>query len=215
MKATKYKADGSSAGQLDLPATLFQSDYSKSAIYTVIRVELANRRQGTHKTKERSEISGGGKKPWRQKGTGNARQGTNRAPQWKGGGTVFGPRPRSYEIRLPQKQRHAGLRAILSSKAVNQSVAVIEDLKFDDFNTKSAYAILKKAELVPAGTVALIVAGDDKKLQASMRNIPHVRYIHASRLTAPELLYSDTILVTESALTQLAEQYAPAAKGAN
>ena len=207
MKAVKYKADGSSAGQVDLPSDVFPDSYKKSAIYAVVRSEQANRRQGTHKTKERGEVSGGGKKPWRQKGTGNARQGTTRAPQWKGGGTVFGPRPRSYRLEVPVKVRRAGIRAIFSNKAKAEAVGVIEDLKFDSYSTKSAYAIFKKMEMIPSGTVALIVSDPDERLLRSVGNIPFIRCLDASRLTAPELFYSDRLVFTESALKKVAEQY--------
>lgn len=212
MKAIKYKADGSKSGEVSLAESVFIKEFNRNAIYNIVRAEQVNRRQGTHKTKERAEVRGGGKKPWRQKGTGNARQGTIRAPQWKGGGTVFGPRPRNYEIRLSGKMRHAGIRSILGKKAVANSVAVIEDLQFDSPSTKNAYGIFKKMKMVPHGTVALVVSGENDGLQKSVRNIPFIRYINAGRLTTPELYFSDHVLFTQSALDQVVKHYS-ASKG--
>ncbi|MCB1315937.1 MAG: 50S ribosomal protein L4 [Leptospiraceae bacterium] len=212
MKATKYNASGKKAGQVDLSSAVFIEDYSKSAIYDVIRAELANRRQGTHKTKERAEVRGGGKKPWRQKGTGNARQGSTRAPNWRGGGTVFGPRPRSYRIDLPDKMRKAGIRSILSFKALKEAINVLEDPQLDKYSTKQVYSIFKSMEMVPSGTVAFVVHGEDEKLKKSTGNIPHIRLINAERITAPELFYSTQVVITESALRVLEDRYAGSGK---
>lgn len=212
-KAQKYDKTGNSTGQVDLPESLFLPEVSHGAIHTVIRVENANRRQGTHSTKDFSEVRGGGKKPWRQKGTGHARQGSIRAPQWKGGGIVFGPKPRDYGIRIPDKQRKAGMRNILSKKAIDGSVAVLEDLSFDSFSTKQAYSIFKNMGAMPGNTVAFITDKNDQKLKKSVMNIPGLVWIHAERLTAPEVLYSGQVVISESAIDTLVKMYGKKSAG--
>lgn len=206
MKATKYDLHGKKTGETNLPAGLFADTFSKAAIHAVIRAENANRRQGTHKVKGRSEVSGGGKKPWKQKGTGNARQGSIRAPQWRGGGTVFGPTPRSYRIDLPEKVRKSGIRSIFSSKAKDGAVSVIEDVKASDFSTKSVYQIFKTMGIAKQ-SVVVVLGSADEKLKKSFSNIPNIQLVSAERLTAPELYYAAQVVITEKTLDDLAARY--------
>ena len=205
MKVERYDSSGAKRGTVELDAQIAPAEFSRSLIHEVIRAELSNRRQGTHKTKGRSEVSGGGKKPWRQKGTGSARQGSIRAPQWRGGGIVFGPRPHKYQIRVPEKVRKAGLRAIIGSKAAAGGIRVVEDLKVDGFRTRAIHEVLEKMGLIPHGSIAFVVDSDEAALKRSLGNIPYVRFIHARRPTAPELYYSTFVVVTESALGALKE----------
>ncbi len=207
MKADKFDKTGKKVGQVDLPASLFPEKFSKAAIHSVIRIENNNRRQGTHKTKGFSEVSGGGKKPWRQKGTGNARQGSTRAPQWRGGGTVFGPVPRDYTIRLPEKIRKQGIRSIFSARASVNGVLVIEDVDTDSFSTKAMVSIFKNMGLLPGNTIALVSDSEKQTVKKSLANIPQIRFIHATRLTAPELYYSSQLVITQGALDYLAGAY--------
>ena len=206
MKATKYDNKGKKTGEAELPAALFGDKFSKAAIHMVIRAENANRRQGTHKTKGRSEISGGGKKPWKQKGTGNARQGSIRAPQWRGGGTVFGPLPRSYRIDLPEKVRKAGIRSIFSSKAKDGAVSLIENVQADGFSTKAVFEIFKNMGMA-SESVVVVLGGADEQLKKSFANIPNIRLVSAERLTAPELYYAAQVVIAEPALNDLAARY--------
>ncbi len=212
MKAAKYDNTGKKTGEVELPASLFTEDFSKGSIYTVIRIENRNRRQGTHKTKTVSEVSGGGKKPWRQKGTGNARQGSTRSPQWRKGAIIFGPRPRDYSMSIPGKVRKNGIRSIFSERAKAGSVSIIEDIKMDSYSTKSAYGIFKNMNLVPGNTVGFIVNSDDQIVKKSVSNIPHVQLVHAGRITAPEIYYAGHLVISESALKRLEENYGKDAK---
>ncbi len=206
MKATKYDSNGKKSGETELPAALFGETFSKAAIHAVIRAENANRRQGTHKVKGRSEVSGGGKKPWKQKGTGNARQGSIRASQWRGGGTVFGPTPRSYRIDLPEKIRKSGIRSIFSSKAKDGAVSVIADVTASDYSTKAAHDIFKNMGMAKQ-SVVLVVGGADEKLKKSFANIPNIQLLSAERLTAPELYYAAQLVISEKTLEDLAARY--------
>jgi large subunit ribosomal protein L4 len=207
MKVNSYDKTGKLRGQTDLPADVFDAAFSKTAIHTVIRAENANRRQGTHKVKVRNEVRGGGKKPWKQKGTGNARQGSIRAPQWRGGGTVHGPQPRSYRIDLPARVRKAGIRAILASKAKAASVAVLEDPSVTEYSTKTVFSVLSNIGVSAERSVVIIINTDDEKFLKSADNISNLRLVHAKRITAPEVYYANSVLVTESALKVIAEQY--------
>ncbi len=207
MKAVKFDKSGKKQGETELPADLFNENFSKSAIYAVVRAEQANRRQGNHKTKERAEVSGGGKKPWRQKGTGNARQGSIRAAQWRGGGTVFGPRPRSYRIDLPEKVRRAGIRSIFSSKAKDGVVNLLEDFAVESFSTKAVFDVFKAMGFAKESSVVFVTSREDEHLKKSMSNIPNVRFISASRVTAPELYYASQVVIAEPALADLEERY--------
>jgi large subunit ribosomal protein L4 len=203
MKANKYDVTGKAIGQVELPAAIFTDEYSKGSIYTVIRIENRNRRQGTHKTKGFSEVSGGGKKPWRQKGTGNARQGSIRAPQWRKGYTVFGPQPRDYSLRIPEKVRKHGMRSILSARATVNAVSVLENIKMEKFSTSTMFKIFKTMGVLPGNTVCFVSDSEDLKIKKSLMNIPGLVYVNAKRLTAPEVYYSGHLIVTEGAMKHL------------
>jgi large subunit ribosomal protein L4 len=203
MKANKYDITGKSTGQIELPGAVFTEEFSKGSIYTVIRIENRNRRQGTHKTKGFSEVSGGGKKPWKQKGTGNARQGSIRAAQWRKGYTVFGPQPRDYSLRIPEKVRKLGMRSILSARAAVSAVSILDNVKLDKFSTSGMYKIFKNMGVLPGNTVCFISDSEDLMLKKSVMNIPGLVFVNAKRLTAPEVYYSGHLIVTEGALKHI------------
>jgi len=207
MKLKKYDATGKESGTIEVPDALFGSQVSAGAIHSVIRIENNNRRQGTHKTKGFSDVTGGGRKPYRQKGTGNARQGSIRAPQFRKGATVFGPLPRDYTINIPEKMRKAGIRSIISKKAKDNAVCVISDLKLDKISTKSAYQIFKNMGVVPGNTASFVLGNEDAGVLKSVRNIAQIYTMNAKRILAPELYHSGQIVISESALEFLVKNY--------
>lgn len=208
MKIDKYSIDGKVVGSVDLSDSVFSAEINDILIYELIKSANANVRQGTHKTKERGEVNGGGVKPWRQKGTGRARQGSIRAPQWKGGGTIFGPRPRSYRIELPKSIKRSAYRALFSLKAKQGSIKVVEDFKVSG-KTKEVANIGKALAVSKA---VIISDSDDLLLKRSIRNIPWLTFNNVNRISSKDVFYSKNLIITESAVKQLNERYAEAAK---
>lgn len=203
MKAQKYSIDGKVTGEVELPVEIFGGEVNDTLIYELIKAANANLRQGTHKTKERAQVRGGGAKPWRQKGTGRARSGTNRSPIWVGGGTVFGPRPRSYNRELPRRMKRAAYRSLFALKARENTVKVVEDFKVEG-KTKEVAAI-GKALGINKGV--LIASGEDAMLKRAIRNIPWFTYNDAARLSSRDIFYSKDIVITESALKSIADTF--------
>lgn len=206
MKVKKFNAQGSESGSAEISDAIFKVPVSEAAIHAVVRTENRNRRHGTHKTKDFAEVSGGGKKPWRQKGTGHARQGSIRAPQWRKGGIVFGPNPRDYRIGINDKIRRLGIVSILSKKAGRDQVFLIDPLQTAEYSTKAVHSIFKKAGRAD-DIVVYVTDGADEKLQKSFSNLPNIRIMHAQRLNAPELLYSDCLFLSEGAVKYLEKHY--------
>lgn len=208
MKAAKYDSTGKRSGEIELADEIFSGEQNKALMYEIVRAELHNRRQGTHKTKTFSEVSGGGRKPYKQKGTGNARQGSIRAPQYRGGATVFGPKPRDYEIKMPIKKRRAGIRSILVAKAMAGNIALIDSIDSGEFKTKMFFQAFKNVGLGSGiKTIAYIVDSEEETLKKSVANIAGVELIQAKRITAPELYYAQQVIISESALPALVEIY--------
>ncbi|HMV80762.1 MAG TPA: 50S ribosomal protein L4 [Leptospiraceae bacterium] len=208
MKARKFSKDGKFLSEVDLPASLFApKNVSQGAIYDAIKAENANLRQGTHSTKDRGEVRGGGKKPWSQKGTGRARQGSSRAPHWVGGGIIHGPKPRDYSIRLSRNVKRKAVVSILNKKAEEARINILEDLSLNTYSTKTVANVFKNMGLDKTGNIGLVVAGESKEVKSSVRNIPTVKYINSKRVVCRELLYNNSIVITESALNELVEQY--------
>ena len=203
MKTEIYGINGSKQTETcDLANSVFGiKEINNHLIYQAIRCELANKRQGTACTKERSDVRGGGKKPWRQKGTGRARVGSRRNPIFKGGGTVFGPQPRDYSYSLPKKQKRNSIKNILSLKAQNNLIKVVEDFKVESGKTKDADKILKS--LTEAKRVVLIYKEDDPMLKRAFRNIPTIKTLSYKRLAAHDLFYAKEILILKSAADEL------------
>jgi large subunit ribosomal protein L4 len=205
-QTTILSADGKEAGSVDLAETLFAAPVNEALIHQAVVRQLAGRRLGTSNTLTRGQVNGGGKKPWRQKGTGRARQGTKTAPHWVGGGVVFGPHPRSYEQRMPAKMRRSALRGALSAKQADGAVRIVEGFELDEIKTTTMVARLGawKAE----GKVLLVLDARDEKVELSCRNLREVRVILADSLNVVDLLEADTIVFTQAALDRAQEVYA-------
>jgi large subunit ribosomal protein L4 len=204
-KAPVLAADGTEKGTVELAASLFAAPVSESMIHQAAVRQLAGRRVGTADTQTRGEVHGGGKKPWRQKGTGRARQGSRRAPQWAGGGVVFGPHPRSYEQKMPAKMRRSALRGVLSAKQADGAVRVVDGFEIDKVRTRT---MIDRLEAWNAGgKVLLVLPGRDESVELSCRNLREVRVILADSLNVVDLLEADTVVFTSEALTKAQEVY--------
>ncbi|GMA50461.1 50S ribosomal protein L4 [Alicyclobacillus contaminans] len=204
-KVAVYNMNAEQVGEIELDERLFGAAIRPDLMHDVVLMYLAGQRQGTHKVKGRSEVRGGGRKPWRQKGTGRARQGSTRAPQWVGGGTVFGPTPRSYKYKLPKKVRRLALYSALSSKVDAGRLVVLEDLQVPEIKTKHMAALLKKFNLQKA----LIVDAEKQESAAlSARNLPNVKYTDANGVNVYDLLRHDHLVLTTAAIQKVQEVFA-------
>jgi large subunit ribosomal protein L4 len=203
---TLYTKNGKKAGTVELPADLFEAPVNEAVLHQVVTAQLAGRRIGTHDTKTRGEVRGGGRKPYRQKGTGRARQGSRRAPHFAGGGTVFGPHPRSYAQRVPAKMRRLALRGALTAKFDDGAVKVVKDLDLDAIRTQELLGYLDALEA--DGRVLVVARARDERLELSARNLPDVEVILADSLNTVAVLNADVLLITEPALGTMAEVYA-------
>jgi large subunit ribosomal protein L4 len=187
--------------QRELPADFFDAPINAPLMHQVVVAGLAAVRAGTHSTKTRAEVAGGGRKPWRQKGTGRARQGSIRAPQWVGGGVAHGPKPRSYEMRVNKKMKRIALRSALSDAVQSDKLAVIQGLAFDGPRTKDAREVLDALGL--DGHVLLVLAGPDEAVEKSFRNLPNVKIEYPGNISTYDVLYADKLLFTAEALDVL------------
>lgn len=202
-KVTLYKQDGSQAGDIELAEGVFGIEPNENVLYEAVIMQQASLRQGTHSTKNRSEVRGGGRKPWRQKGTGRARHGSTRSPIWVGGGVAFGPTPRSYGYKLPKKQRRLALKSALSSKVNENNILVLEELSFEAPKTKEMKAVLAG---LSANTKTLIVTADENEAVAlSARNLPGVTSVKASGVNVLDLLKHEKLVITQDAVKQVEE----------
>jgi len=201
MQITVYNIQGEKVGERELPESIFNAPIRKDVMHQALVRQLANARLGTHKTKGRSEVSGGGRKPWRQKGTGRARQGSIRSPQWRGGGTVFGPQPRSYRKDMPKKMRRLALRSALSVKAAEGSIVLVDDVSSIPPRTKEMEAIL--GNLGVDGSALILMNGDNEAYEnvfLAARNLVGVKTLHAAYLNIRDLLGYDTLILPVDAL---------------
>ncbi|KRM13372.1 50S ribosomal protein L4 [Paucilactobacillus suebicus] len=198
-----YKQDGSQNGTVDLNADVFGIEPNQNAIYDAVLRQRASLRQGTHAVKNRSAVSGGGKKPWRQKGTGRARQGSIRSPQWRGGGIVFGPTPRSYSFKLPRKVRQLAIKSALSEKVADDKLVVVDSISFDKPKTKEFTAVL--ANLKVAEKTLLVLDKDNENVALSARNIANVTVTNAANVNILDVVNNDKLVITQSALSQVEE----------
>ncbi|WP_339075903.1 50S ribosomal protein L4 [Bacillus velezensis] len=202
-KVALYNQNGSTAGDIELNASVFGIEPNESVVFDAILMQRASLRQGTHKVKNRSEVRGGGRKPWRQKGTGRARQGSIRSPQWRGGGVVFGPTPRSYSYKLPKKVRRLAIKSVLSSKVNDNNIIVLEDLTLDTVKTKEMAAILKGLSVEKK---ALIVTADaNEAVSLSARNIPGVTVVQANGINVLDVVNHEKLLITKAAVEKVEE----------
>ncbi len=184
--------------KVKLDATAFGAEFNQGLVHEAVRADLAARRQGTHATKTRGNVRGGGAKPWRQKGTGRARQGSIRSPQWRGGGVALGPKPRSYRQRTPRKMVQLALRSALSDRAAEGRVVVVSRWGFDAPKTREAKAALGALEV--GGRILVVLGPEDEVAAKSFRNLPEVTVLHASQLNAYEVLVADWVVFTEATL---------------
>jgi large subunit ribosomal protein L4 len=204
MRVPVYNVNGVQVSETELRDDIFAAAVNEAVMHQALVRQLANARLGTHKTKTRGEVRGGGRKPWRQKGTGRARQGSIRAPHWKGGGTVFGPTPRSYEQKMPRKMRRQALRSALSIKAADSQVRVLDTLEMSEPRTKDVVAMLKNLGIGGSSALILVPQRDEAVLR-SVRNLPDVRTLVAQYLNVRDLLKFDYILVPMASLEVIEE----------
>lgn len=205
-QTTLFRKTGEEAGMVDLPDALFAAPVNAAVLHQAVVAQLAGRRLGTHDTKTRGEVAGGGKKPYRQKGTGRARQGSRRAPHFAGGGAVFGPHPRNYEQRLPRKMKRLALRGALTAKYGDGAVRVVEDLAMEAIKTRELVGYL--GALNVAGRVLVVAPARNPRLTLSARNLPDVEVILADSLNVVDVLNADVLLIEQPAIATLSEVYA-------
>jgi large subunit ribosomal protein L4 len=205
-KVAVYNVDGSQVGELELADGVFGIEPNTHVLHSAVVLQQAAVRQGTHKTKGRSEVRGGGRKPWKQKGTGRARQGSIRSPQWKGGGIVFGPTPRSYGFKLPRKVRRLAIKSALSSKVAGNGIIVLDQLSLAQPKTKDITKILKNLKVARK---ALVVTADfDNNVALSARNIPGVKFVVADGISVLDVMVYDQIIITKDAVAKVEEVFA-------
>ena len=200
--AKHFTTVGKEKGTVELPEAAFGAPARPDVVYDALRCYMANQRQGTAATKTRSLVSGGGKKPWKQKGTGRARAGSSRSPIWVGGGTVFGPQPRDYSYQIPKKMRRLAIRSVLSDRAKNGMVYVIDDLKFEAPKTRMVVDLFKTMSLGDK-KVLVVGSGPDITLYRSVRNIPGARCIPADQISVYDILATEVVIVMNGALETL------------
>jgi large subunit ribosomal protein L4 len=201
-----YDRTGTSVGTVELSDELFAAPVNAAVLHQVVTAQLAGRRTGTHDTKTRGEVRGGGRKPYKQKGTGRARQGTRTAPHYRGGGVVFGPHPRSYEQRLPRKMKRLALRGALTAKLGDEQLKVIDTFGLDAIKTRELASVLRALDAT--GRVLVVSPGRDQALELSARNLPTVEIILADSLNVVDLLRADVVLIVQPALARMEEVYA-------
>ena len=200
-----YNMEGNEVGKMDLNDAVFGVEVNEHLVHMAVVAQLANNRQGTQKAKTRSEVSGGGRKPWRQKGTGHARQGSTRAPQWTGGGIVFAPTPRDYTIRLNKKEKRLALKSVLTNCVNENKFIVLDELKFDEIKTKKMQAVLDALNV----SKALIVLNEnDANVVKSARNIANVQTALTNTINVYDILKYNTVVVTKAAVATIEEVYA-------
>ena len=202
-KVTLFKQDGSKNGDVELNETVFGIEPNNNVIFDAVLMQRASMRQGTHAVKNRSAVRGGGKKPWRQKGTGRARQGSIRSPQWVGGGTVFGPTPRSYAYKLPRKVRRLAIKSVLSQKVLDESLVVVDELKFEQPRTKAFAEVLSNLDV--NSKVLVVLEDDNTNAALAARNLKNVTVIPAKSLNVLDVINNDKMVITKGALSQVEE----------
>ncbi|MCI9238981.1 50S ribosomal protein L4 [Lachnospiraceae bacterium 50-23] len=198
-----YNIEGKEVGTIDLNDAVFGVEVNEHLVHMAVVNQLANNRQGTQKAKTRSEVSGGGRKPWRQKGTGHARQGSTRAPQWTGGGVVFAPVPRDYSFKMNKKEKRAALKSALTAKVEEKKFIVIDEIKFDEIKTKNFAEMLKNLEVSEA-----LVVLEDENAAISARNIADVKTAKVNTINVYDILKYNTVIATKTAVANIEEVYA-------
>ena len=200
-----YNMEGAKVGDVQLNDAIFAVEINEHLVHQAVVAQLANKRQGTQSAKTRSEVSGGGRKPWRQKGTGRARQGSTRSPQWTGGGVVFAPKPRDYEIKLNKKEKRAALKSVLTSKVQEEKFFVIDALKCEEPKTKTMVNLLSK---LGANKALVVLNENDQNVILSSRNIPDVKTAQTNTINVFDILKYDAVVIDKAALETIEEVYA-------
>jgi large subunit ribosomal protein L4 len=200
-----YNMEGKEVGTIELSDAVFGVDVNEHLVHMAVVNQLANKRQGTQKAKTRSEVSGGGRKPWRQKGTGHARQGSTRSPQWTGGGVVFAPTPRDYSFKMNKKEKRIALQSVLTTKVIENKLIVVDEFKLDEIKTKKFQAVMDNLKV----TKALVVLNEnDKNVVLSAKNIPSVQTSLTNTINVYDILKYNTVIVTKAAVATIEEVYA-------
>ena len=204
-KVSVYNMEGKEVESIDLNDAVFGVEVNEHLVHMAVVQQLANNRQGTQKAKTRSEVSGGGRKPWRQKGTGHARQGSTRAPQWTGGGMVFAPVPRDYTIKMNKKEKRAALKSALTSRVQENKLIVIDELKFDEIKTKNFKAVMDNLKVNKA---YVVLNENDEKVVKSARNLPNVQTALTNTMNVYDVMKGGTVILTKDAVKTIEEVYA-------
>ena len=200
-----YNMEGSEVGKMDLNDNVFAANVNEHLMHMAAVLQLANKRQGTQKAKTRSEVRGGGRKPWRQKGTGHARQGSTRSPQWTGGGVVFAPKPRDYSFKMNKKEKRIALLSALSSKVADNKIVVLDAFNLDEIKTKKFAEVMSNLKVDKA---LVVIEGENKNVVLSGRNIPTVKVSATNEINTYDVLKYETLVVTKAAVEKLEEVYA-------
>ena len=200
-----YNMEGKEVGSIELNDAVFGVEVNEHLVHMAVVNQLANKRQGTQSAKTRSEVSGGGKKPWRQKGTGHARQGSTRAPQWTGGGIVFAPKPRDYSFKMNKKEKRIALFSALSSKVAENKIIVVDEFKLDEIKTKKFVEVMNNLK---ANKALVVVEEDNKNVVLSGRNVPTVKVEANNEINTYDVVKYDTLVVTKAAVEKIQEVYA-------
>ena len=201
-----YNMEGKEVGSIDLNDAIFGVEVNEHLVHLAVVQQLANNRQGTQKAKTRSEVSGGGRKPWRQKGTGHARQGSTRSPQWTGGGVVFAPVPRDYSFKMNQKEKRAALKSALTDKVQTGKLIVLDELKMDEFKTKKFAEVMNNLKATRKALV--VVADNDAKVVKSASNLPEVKTALTNTINVYDVVNAQTLVLTKDAVAKIEEVYA-------
>jgi large subunit ribosomal protein L4 len=204
-KVSVYNMEGKEVDTIDLSDAVFGVEVNEHLVHMAVVQQLANKRQGTQKAKTRSEVSGGGRKPWRQKGTGHARQGSTRAPQWTGGGVVFAPTPRDYSFKLNKKEKRAALKSALTSRVQENKLIVIDELKFDEIKTKNFKNVIENLNVSKA---YVVLNDNDEKVVKSARNLPNVQTALTNTINVYDIMKGGTVILTKDAAKTIEEVYA-------
>ena len=204
-KVSVYNMEGKEVDTIDLNDAVFGVEVNEHLVHMAVVHQLANKRQGTQKAKTRSEVSGGGRKPWRQKGTGHARQGSTRSPQWKGGGVVFAPVPRDYSFKMNKKEKRAALKSALTSRVQENKLIVIDELKFDEIKTKNFKAVIDNLNVAKA---YVVINENDEKVVLSARNLPNVQTALTHTINVYDIMKGGTVILTKDAVKTIEEVYA-------
>ena len=200
-----YNMEGKEVGTIELSDAVFGVEVNEHLVHMAVVQQLANKRQGTQKAKTRSEVSGGGRKPWRQKGTGHARQGSTRSPQWTGGGVVFAPVPRDYSFKLNKKEKRAALKSALTSRVQENKLIVVDELKFDEIKTKNFKNVMDNLKV----SKGLVVVGDeDRNTVLSARNIPTIQTAYTNTINVYDIMKAGTVVLTKETAKKIEEVYA-------